>query len=168
MPLLSLLDRVSDAVGQVAGWIFFAIGLALTYDVCARFLFLSPTAWAGDVSTILQVWAVYLAMAHVLRTRSLIRITAFVRLGSPAMRKAADAFSILLIGVFSGLMAWYSLRIVIESIEQGRRAATMIETPTWVPEIAIPIGFILLLLQCLAELARVAARPAPAFDEEEV
>lgn len=168
MLLAVFADRLSDIIGKLAGWLFFFIGVALTYDVIARFVFHSPTSWAADVSTIMQIWVVFAGMAYVLKERNLIRITAFVRLASPFWRKVAEAFSLLVIIFFSGLMAWHSLDIVLESIEQGRRAATMIETPTWVPEIAIPIGFLLLLLQAIADLLRIPGRPAPQFEEEEV
>lgn len=168
MLLAVFADRLSDIIGKLTGWLFFFIGTALTYDVIARFVFHAPTTWAGDVSTIMQIWVVFAGMAYVLKERNLIRITAFVRLASPFWRKVAEAFSLLVIIFFSGLMAWHSIDIVIESIEQGRRAATMIETPTWVPEIAIPIGFLLLLLQAVADLLRIPARPAPQFEEEEV
>lgn len=168
MQLFDLADRVSDFIGRLTGWLFFIIGIVLTYDVAARFVFMSPTAWAADVSTILQIWVVYISMAYVLRNRGLIRITAFVRLFSPAGRKAAEAFSMTLIFTFAIVMTYESIVVVMESIERGRRAATMIETPMWIPEIAIPIGFILLALQAFAELIRIPGRPAPEFEEEEV
>src|SRR5699024_8757285 len=114
-----LADRVSTYIGRVTGWLFFAIGVVLSYDVAARFLFHSPTSWAADVSTILQIWVVYISMAYVLRHKGLIRITAFVRLFSPAWRKIADAFSMVLILVFSVVMTWESIVVVIESIERG-------------------------------------------------
>lgn len=166
MSLAELADRFADFLGRWVGWLFFVIGLLLTYDVIARF-FLSPTVWAADVSTILQIWVVYIGMAYVMHHRSLIRITAFVRLFSPFWRKMADAFAMLVIIAFSVVMTWQSAQVVIESIERGRKAATMIETPMWIPEIAIPIGFILLAAQALAELARIPGRPAPEFEEEE-
>ncbi|MBP6019722.1 MAG: TRAP transporter small permease [Burkholderiaceae bacterium] len=168
MLLAELADRLSVFIGRLTGWLFFFIGVALTYDVIARFLFHSPTSWAADVSTIMQIWVVYAGMAYVLKERNLIRITAFVRMASPFWRKVSEALSLLIIGLFSAIMLWESIGIVVESIEQGRRAATMIETPSWIPEIAIPIGFGLLLLQVLADLVRLPGRPAPEFDEEEV
>ncbi len=168
MLLAELADRLSVFIGRLTGWLFFFIGVALTYDVIARFVFHSPTSWAADVSTIMQIWVVYASMAYVLKERNLIRITAFIRMASPFWRKVAEAFSLLVIGFFASIMLWESIDIVVESIEQGRRAATMIETPTWIPEIAIPIGFGLLLLQVLADLVRLPGRPAPEFEEEEV
>lgn len=165
--LAELADRLSTVVGRLTGWLFFFIGAVLTYDVIARFLFHAPTAWAADVSIIMQIWVVYAGMAYVLKEGSLIRITAFVRLAPPFWRKVAEAFSLLVIGFFAVLMLSESIGIVTESIAQGRRAPTMIETPMWVPEIAIPIGFSLLLLQVIADLIRLPGRPAPEFADTE-
>lgn len=167
MGLAQWADRASGIIGRVSGWLFFIIGIVLTYDVAARFLFHSPTAWAGDISVILQIWVVYLGMAYVLRERGLIRITAFVRLLGPLGRKLVEGFSLVFITLFSVVMTWESILVVMESVARGRRAPTMIETPMWIPEIAIPIGFSLLALQALLELARLPSRPAPAFTEED-
>lgn len=167
MLLIDMADRLSDLVGKLVGWLFFFIGMALSYDVIARFVFHAPTAWAADVSIIMQIWVVYAGMAYILKERSLIRITAFIRFAPPVWRKIIEAFALVVIGMFSIIVIAESIEIIIESVEQGRRAATMIETPTWVSEIAIPIGFGLLLLQVLADLIRLPSRPAPEFEEED-
>src|SRR5690625_4432523 len=114
MSLAELIDRLSTIIGRIAGWLFFFIGVVLTYDVIARFAFHSPTAWSGDVSTIMQIWVVYAGMAYVLKEGNLIRITAFIRFAPPMGRKVAEAFSLLIIGFFSALMAWESVGIVRE------------------------------------------------------
>lgn len=168
MFMLHLLDRLSDGIGRIAGWIFFVIGLILTYDVLARFVFLSPTTWAADVSVIFQIWATWLSASYVLRHRHMIRISAFIRFLNPRGRKIVEAFSLILMALFCIPMIWYSTEIVLESIEHGRRSASMIEIPNWIPEISIPLGLSLFLLQIIAELIRLPSCPAPNFNEEEI
>lgn len=165
---LNFFDHVSDTLGLIAGWLFFAIGVILTYDVFARFVFLSPTSWATDISVILQIGATWLAVAYVLRHGHMIRITAFIRYLNPRGRKLIEAFSLVLMALFCLPMIWYSAAIMVESIEHGRRSASMIETPNWITEIFVPMGLTFLLIQIILELIRLPGRPAPTFNDEEI
>ncbi len=58
--VLQLIDWVGVACSRIAGWLFFAIGLMITYEVVGRYVFNAPTIWAEEMSRFFQVWAVYL------------------------------------------------------------------------------------------------------------
>jgi len=148
-------DRLSDLFANIAAWMFFAIGAMVTFEVLARYLFLSPTIWAEELSQFFQIWATYLAAAYVLRHRKLIVIEFFIVRLSSNWRKVSESFSLLVIIVFSLVAIWYGTEILLESIEQGRNTSTMLGVPKWMTESAIPIGFGLLLAQALVELVRV-------------
>ena len=153
--MLRLIDTVGEFSGRFAAWMFFVIGGMITYEVVARYVFNAPTIWAEEMSRFFQIWATYLAAAYVLRHRHMIRITLLVdRLGARA-RRWAEAFSLICIAGFCGVAIWWGVEIVVDSIEKGRASSTMLGVPKWYTEIAIPIGFGLLLLQCLALLARL-------------
>lgn len=166
MSVLEIVDRISRVAGKLAGWLFFIIGLILTLDVVARFVFLKPTIWAGDIAVTLQIWGAYLAAAYVLQQRAFIRITAFIGMASATLRRAAEALTLVVIAGFCAIAVWQSIDIVIESVEFGRRASSMLAMPKWISEISIPIGFGLLFLQALADLIRLPLRPAPEFSDE--
>jgi TRAP-type C4-dicarboxylate transport system permease small subunit len=58
----------------------------------------------------------------------------------------------------------YGTAIVAESVRMGRATATMLSVPNWMTESAIPLGFGILLLQCLAEMARLIVGRRPRQD----
>jgi len=155
----ALIDRLSDAFGRLAAWMFFAVGAMITYEVVVRYVFVSPTIWAEEMSQFFQIWATYLAAAFVLRHRNLIVIEFFLARLSPAWRRIADGFALLVIAVFSAVAIWYGMDIVLESIAQGRHTSTMLGVPKWMTESAIPVGFGLLLAQCVVEFVRLFTRP---------
>lgn len=136
---------------------FFVIGGMITYEVVARYVFVSPTIWAEELSRFVQIWATYLGAAYVLRHRHLIAIDLLTGRFGPRMRRLSEAASLAFIAVFCVVAIVYGSGIVAESVRQGRATATMLSVPQWMTESAIPIGFALLLLQCLAELARLFA-----------
>ena len=143
LALIRSIDRVSDALGRLAGWMYFAVGGMIVWEVAARYVFNAPTVWAEEMARFFQIWATYLAAATVLRHRGLIRVTlAIDRLGERA-RRIAELFSLAVIAAFC--------------LAVGRTSSTMLDVPSWMTEIAIPAGFSLLLLQCLAEIGRLLA-----------
>jgi len=154
---LEIIDRVGVACSRLAAWLFFAIGLMITYEVVARYVFNAPTIWAEEMSRFFQVWAVYLGAAYVLRYRYLIRITLLTDRIGPLGRRIAEAISLSVIAGFSVVAIWWGIEIVAESVRFGRTTSTMLDVPQWTTEIAIPLGAGLLLLQCLAQFVRLAS-----------
>lgn len=152
--MLAPIDKISDAAGRLAGWMFFVIGIFIVYEVVARYVFLSPTVWSEELSRFLQVWATYLAAAHVLRKRQLIAIDIIVRTGGPRLRRWCESLALLVIIIFCLVAVYFGAGIAIDSIRIGRASSSMLAVPSWLTELAIPVGFGLLLLQAMAELIR--------------
>ncbi len=153
--MLEFTDRLSDFCGRLAAWMFFAIGGMIVYEVITRYVFLSPTIWAEELSRFTQIWATYLAAGYALKNRNLIVIDLFIsRLGASA-RRLAEGAALVFVALFCVVAIYYGTAIVVESVVVGRATSTMMAVPRWMTESAIPIGFSILLLQCLAELARL-------------
>ena len=153
--MLALLDRLTDSLGRVSAWLLFATGAMITYDVSARYFFNAPTIWASELSIVAMIWATFLGMTMLLRRRQHIRITMLIGQLGPRGRAASDAFSFLVIAVFSAVAAWHGFDITWDSLERGRSAGTLLNLPNWWTEAVIPVGFGLLTLQCVGELVRI-------------
>jgi TRAP-type C4-dicarboxylate transport system permease small subunit len=108
------------------------------------------------MSRFFQVWAVYLGAAYVLRFRHLIRITLLTDRVGPLGRRIAEAFSLFVIAAVCIVAIAWGIEIVAESVRLSRTTSTMLDVPQWMTELAIPFGCGLLLLQCIAELVRLA------------
>lgn len=150
-----ILDGLSDFCGRLAAVLFVLIGVMITYEVVMRYAFFAPTSWAEEMSRFFQIWAVYIAAAYVLRHRHLIVITVIVDRLPRWGRLVAELFALAWIAVFSAVAVWYGAVTVAESIAVGRNTSTMLAVPQWMTEIAIPLGFGLLLLQSALEALRV-------------
>ena len=46
------IDKFSKLIGSIVCWILMPLIFAMTYEVLARKLFLAPTIWAYDISTV--------------------------------------------------------------------------------------------------------------------
>lgn len=153
--MLKIIDTISDLCGRLSAWLFFIIGVIIVIEVVARYVFLAPTVWGEEMSRFLQIWATYLAAAYVLHNRQLIAIDVAVERMPPRIRMGCESIALLVIGVFSLVAFYYGLETVIDSIRVGRATSTMLAVPRWMTELAIPVGFGLMLLQVIVEFVRI-------------
>ena len=162
--MLRIIDRVADALGHAAGWMFFLTGVMVSYEVLARYVFNAPTIWAAELSQMLLLWGTFIAMATLLRQRAHIRITLLTARLGPRSRQLSELFSLSIVGGFAAVAAYHGWWIAFDSLERGRSTGTMLNLPNWWSEVVIPVGFAILLLQCLAEIARVLGGQLPPDD----
>lgn len=154
--MLKIIDKITDRAGLLSAWMFFAIGVMVTYEVVMRKAFNAPTVWVDEVARFVQIWAVYLAGAYVLKNRHLITVELFADKVGKKVERFLGFITLTIICIFCLVAVWYGSSIVYESIERGRHTSTMLGTPKWITESAIPIAFSLLLLQTLVEFYRLA------------
>ena len=160
---LRVVDWVAEACGQIGYVMVIAIGLMLTYEVIARYVFLAPTQWTQDIAVTLQIWFTYLGMALALKQRQMIRITAFLAIAPLWMRYLMETLALVVIAAFSAVATVKGFDMFMDSIQMGRRQPTMLALPNWIAEIPIVIGFGLLFIKACADLIRLPFGPAPSF-----
>lgn len=163
--MLSLLAKRLSEIGIVA------MTAMITYEVIARYVFRAPTRWTSDVATTTMIWLTFLAMGYCLREGHMIRITAVIGQLADRGRKYAEALGLLAVLIFSVFAVWIATNAMVDSIAFGRRQPSMLRMPSWINELPIILGFLILSLQALADLMRIPSRPAPLFigsDEHEL
>lgn len=164
--MIRFVERLNDVCGKLSAAMFFAIGGMIVYEVIARYVFLSPTVWAEEMSRFFQIWATYLAAGYILKHRHLIRIELLIGRLGPRLRVGFEALSLVFIGVFCFVAIFYGAGVVAESVAVGRATSTMLAVPRWMTESAIPVGFGLLLVQCVIELLRLWNGEVPPPEQE--
>ena len=148
-------DRISEFNGHLAGWMFFIIGLFVSFEVFMRHVLTMPTVWVDEVSRIFQIWATFLAIAYVLKHRQHILIDICFRNKSSIQRLWVETFSLFIIIFFSVTTSIYSFKIWLKSSLAGHTTDTYLAVPKVFIESALWIGFSLLALQALAEIIKV-------------
>ena len=154
--------RLVNLLAWVAAAMFVAAGAMLTYEVVARRVFVAPTRWAAELSQYCLIWGSLLAMAWVLRERRHIAVSAGTALLPPGGRRVADLFALAAVLALSMIVAWYGFLIFWDSFERGRTTGSLLNLPVWIPELAVPVGFALLTVQCVIEIGRTWRHGAPA------
>jgi TRAP-type C4-dicarboxylate transport system permease small subunit len=151
------LDRLYDAAGYLAAFFMVGILLMVLASVVGRaagFNLRGSDAYAGYA----MAAASFLALAHTLKRGEHIRVSLFLdRFGGRFRRPleiwshAAGSFLCALLALFSARLVWQSH--VFNDISQGNDA-----TPLWIPQVAMAVGSVVLLVAMVDDLVLLLRR----------
>lgn len=149
MQYVSILSRWAGVLGA---WLLALTGGMLTFEVIARYFFVKPTTWAAELSQLCLIWGCLLAMGWVLSQRQHITVNAVTNLLPRGLQKLCIAVSLAVMIVFSVIVTIWGWEIFYDSWQRGRTTGSLLNLPSWVAELAVPVGFALLTAQALTEL----------------
>ncbi|MEM6944379.1 MAG: TRAP transporter small permease [Pseudomonadota bacterium] len=147
--LFALLTRVCAGIGAA---LFVAAGAMLTYEVVARYFFTAPTIWAAELSQLCLIWGTLLSMAYVLAHGRHIAVDAVAGRLPYAVRRVTETLALGVVAVFSGFVVWYGSKIFWDSFERGRTTGSMLDLPSWLAELPVPVGFAVLGIQAVLSM----------------
>ena len=144
-------DKLVKYSGYLASALFITIGFIVSYEVIMRYLFNSPTIWVNEVSRFLQIWATYLALTYSFHKNDFIRITVIYDRLNDKGKKILDFISFIFILIFSSFVVYYGWLIAYDSLKVGRTSSTILDVPSFLTELAIPLCFAFLVLRVILE-----------------
>jgi len=147
-------DKIVKYSGYLASALFIAIGFIVSYEVFMRYLFNSPTIWVNEVSRFLQIWATYLALTYSFHKQDFIRITVIYDRLNETGKKILDFISFIFIIIFSCFVVYYGWLIAYDSLKVGRTSSTILDVPSFLTELAIPLCFAFLVIRVILEAIR--------------
>ena len=153
--LTKFVDGLSEVFGIVSGWMFFAVGIFVAYEVFMRYVLTSPTVWVDELSRIFQVWGTFAATAYVLKHRQHIIIDLAWRDVHSLQRRCVETFSLIVIAAFGCVAAKYGWDIWLKSTIAGHTTDSYLAVPKTYTQSAIWVGFGLLTMQSLVEIYKV-------------
>lgn len=153
--LVRSVDAIAEWAGRFSAWIFFAVGLFITYEVVMRYVFTAPTIWVDEVSRVMQVWAAYLGAAYVFKHRKMITIEVILKDPSTIKRRLAESLAIIMLLIFVLPASYYGFELWLKSTLAGHTTDSFLGSPKWLTHASVWLGLGLLALQALIELYRV-------------
>lgn len=141
----------------------------ITCDVIARNVFRTSLLISDEVSGYLLVVMTFFGIAYSLRTGSLLRIE-FILLALPKrLRAIVDVVFDVAALIVCLLLLRAMVRFTWITWEREAIAPTLIETPLWIPQLAMPLGMVILVigfgLELRDSLLRLFGRAPAAPDE---
>ncbi len=144
-----ILNVITNITGVVAGLLVLFTGFMIVYEVICRSIFNAPTEWVMEISTYCVVVAGFLGMGVAYAGKKHIHVDILISRLSPKARCYIE-FGIAFIGAFYSLIFMQqSWEMAMFSLEINNCAPTTLSTPLWIPQISMPIGLLVLLLQII-------------------
>lgn len=147
--------RAVAAISTLAGWISAAMIVAAVAITCqmifVRFVLNGSTVWQTEAVIYLVVAATLIGLPYVQRLRGHVNVD-LVPLSLP--RRARFGLAVITLGLsiaIVALMLWYGFDYWHFAFERGWRSDTVWGVRLWIPYLALPVGFGLLLLQLIAD-----------------
>lgn len=151
-------------VGRGIGWLSEASGylslaavlcamLAITYEVAARYFFRWPTVWEIEASIYFLIFATFVGSAFALKEDKHISMDVLIARLRPGWRagvELAGAVTSLAFCAFVSVKGW---EMWWEAFSLGWRSDTLWAPPLAVPYFFLPLGFTLVSLQYLVNIA---------------
>ncbi len=158
---MALLDRIAVVSGVGAGISLAAIALINAAQIISRLVGQQIPA-ADDFAAWTMAASAFLALPYALRRGDHIRVTLLLQF----LPKAAErAMELLATAVGLGVASWAAYNAVIfvwGSYSYNEVAQGMLRVPLWIPQLAMPIGLVLLAVMLLDRLIRCLQGREPA------
>lgn len=151
--------KTVDGISTVCGWISAAMILIAVLIICqmifVRFVLNLSTIWQTEVVTFLMVAATLIGLPYVQKLRGHVNVDLIPLMMKPPARKALALFTLSATISIVALMAVYGFEFWHTAWSRNWKSDTVWGVRLWIPYMAMPIGFGLLLLQLIADLAAV-------------
>jgi C4-dicarboxylate transporter DctM subunit len=144
----SVLRWVITNLGRLGCLMFLCVALIITFEVIMRFVFRKPTMWVTEISSLLSIAGSFLLFAYTLQEKGHTRVDFIIAMLSKKSVFFLELFTALLGLIYCSVLTWYGVKMVQSSILMEEVTQTL-QIPLWIPQIFVPIGGGLMVLQLL-------------------
>jgi len=152
--LLSL-DKVGDWSGRVCIWLIVPLTLLVVFEVISRRVFNAPHIWATEVTDFIYGPHFMLVAAYTLLHRGHVSIEVIYEHFSPKVKAILDCFTYLVFFFpFCIIVLYQGILFAHTSWSIGETSDSAALTIVPLIKTAIPVSFLLILIQGLANFIR--------------
>lgn len=146
------LNAITKVVGVIAGILLLLPALMVFYEVVMRGLFNAPTEWSIELSVYCVLIAGFLGMSVTYAAGKHIQVDIALSYMSARTRCYVEVFTTIVGIIFCAIFAVYSFDMAMLSLEMDNTSPSTLRAPMWIPQMSLPIGIGLLMLQFLRTL----------------
>lgn len=156
MKFLKFIDRISEWSGKAAALLVVPLTLVVTYEVIMRNFFNHPSNWGYDVSWMIYSLSFMIGGAYTLMRHGHVRIDIVYNVMSPRTQRIFNIFIYIIFFLVSAvILAWGGVKFAADAWASGEKLSTSTwGFPSAYSKTVIPVAYILLALQSIAEVIR--------------
>lgn len=145
----TVFDRILDFSAVLGAILIGFLLLSTVFEVIMRYFFSSPLIWSLEISEILLLYTVFLGVAWLERSNRHIRVDIVPARLSPRPKAVLNILSSVIGAFCCAIIAWYSAQATWEAFVTGAFNPTVMEIPTALILVIIPVSSFLFFIQCL-------------------
>jgi len=145
------LDVIYDGAAALAALFMVLLLIMVLLSILGRemgFYVRGTDAYAGYF----MAAAGFLALAHTLKRGDHIRVTLLINAVKGRFKKGLEIWALAAAVALSGLFAYYSVKLSVNSFQFNDISTGNDATPLWIPQIAMGVGAVVLLIAFIDEL----------------
>ena len=151
------LDRIENAMAAMAIMLLVGITCAVCLEVFMRYVVNQPLTWVVELSEYALLYICFLGTAWALRNDNHVKVDIVLNTLPPRVRNVLGVISSLLgLSIAAILLIWGTLA-TWEKFETGAYNPTVVEFPSWIVLLCIPLGSLFLGIRFLRNLVEYAA-----------
>jgi C4-dicarboxylate transporter DctQ subunit len=154
--LLRLLDRIEGLLAAVATILLVAVTLSVCVDVLMRYGFNAPLVWVVETGEYALLYITFLGTAWTLHKGGHVRVDIILGLFSQTTRRVLGMISSSLGVIISLVLTIWGFLVTWDKFASDAYKPTVVEFPTWIVVIVIPIGSIFLGIRFMRIFAEYA------------
>lgn len=159
---IQFVARLSKLSGIVAAGMILVSVLVVCQMVVVRYVLQASSVWQTEFVTYLLVAATFIGSPYVLLTRGHVNVDLLPMYLGHRGRYFLCLFATILSLAFCFVMAWTSSVLWHEAWDSNWHSDTIWAVRLWIPYLAMPVGFIILSLQYIADfISLITGREMP-------
>jgi len=156
-------DLINKWIGRFAMQLVFVLGAVLVWSTVSRLVFGVPVNWALEMSQFILSAYYLLGGAYSLQLNAHVRMDLFYSRWSPRQKAAVDAFTILFVIFYLGVLFYGGWSSTDYAITYKQKNYTSWAPLLWPVKVIMTVGIFLMLLQTIStffkDLAIARGRP---------
>lgn len=163
-----IIERIVDLGGYVSGWLVPCMMILVAVEVFMRYVLHRPPMVADEFSAYMLVALSYLGLAYTWRQKGHVRITLLVSRLPSSVASWARLIVLIVVLMFLIGLTHAGYKMIMYALKIDLRSDTWLIFPLFWPQVTVFIGFILLTLMLLVEIARSIAKIRAGEHVEEI
>lgn len=153
--MIRAIERLVDLVGRATSWLALAIVVLMATNVVLRYLFSFGSVWAQELEWHLLAPLILFAIAYAFLKGEHVRVDVAYTHFSARNKALVNMLSAVLCLAIAAIIVALSIKYVEQSYSIGEGSSDPGGlSHRWLLKSLIPLGFILVALQSVAELAK--------------
>ena len=150
--ILRAIDLLATGMAYLSGALFLLTSFYITADVIGRKFFHISSAVTDEIGGYALAMGGMWALAYTLRTGGHVRIDVLLPHLPLRVQGILNYAALVVMTLFASMVAFYSWRLAIDSFTGSAKAMSFIQTPLFVPQGLMAVGFSMLTLEAIAIL----------------